>query len=84
MNNSINSAELDEGGNVYVSPVSNLESANENKKLSEWRILEKQMIKGDFGEKGSPNKQGAGQKVFEEHKGDKVLGVFDVPREVDG
>lgn len=31
------------------------------------------MIKGDFGDKGSPPKQRApGQRVFEELKGDKV------------
>lgn len=59
-----------------MSPATNVETANDapagpKKQLSEWRLLEKQMIKGDFGDKGSPPKQRAsGRRVFEELKGD--------------
>ena len=75
-NNSNNSSDLDEGGNTYVSPVNRKEDANAKrgrKKLSEWRQLEKQMIKGDINDQNSPPKQGAiSQRFFEEMKGDKA------------
>jgi len=43
-----------------------------HKKLSEWRQLEKQMIKGD-GQKSPPKQSHFNSRIFEEIKGDSAM-----------
>lgn len=70
----MNSAELDEAGNNFASPAARKEPTTEpaeRKKLSEWRRLEKQIIRGDLSDGSSPPKQRL--RAIEELKGDRAV-----------